>query len=302
MRWLPASFQRTDNGYHMGEDGNSAAPVSMIERVVQIMDAFDGPATLTLAQVVSRTGLPRSSAHRILDQLVGVRWLSRTGNHYRFGLRMLELGALALYKDVLLEAALPVMHDLQAASGQVVHLAVLDGPDIVYLEKIGGRFGVNLPSRVGGRAPAYCTGVGKALLAYAGEDAVETAIGAGLRARTRFTITDPAQLRRELQRIRERGVAFDREEAVRGVGCVAAAIRGAGPGTAALSVCGQIRELSIEQLAPGVRNAALAIWRAVDSAATASAIRTVTAEPPTGNWPPGMLDAWATWSRMADWL
>ncbi|MFD0853208.1 helix-turn-helix domain-containing protein, partial [Actinomadura adrarensis] len=77
-------------------DGPDGAPVSMIERVVRVLDTFDGATRLSLAQVVQRSGLPRSSTHRILDQLVAVRWLSREGNDYRLGIRMLELGSLAL--------------------------------------------------------------------------------------------------------------------------------------------------------------------------------------------------------------
>ncbi|GAA0956954.1 IclR family transcriptional regulator [Actinocorallia libanotica] len=281
--------------------GSDGAPVSMIERVVRVLDAFDGVARLSLAQVVQRTGLPRSSVHRILDQLVAVRWLSREGNDYRLGIRMLELGSLALQQDTLHDAALPVMRQLHASSKQIVHLAVLDGMEIVYLEKIGNPPNMDLPSRIGGRAPAYCTGVGKAILAYADAEAVQEVLDGGLRARTRFTITDPAQFVRELRRIRERGVAFDREEAMRGVGCVAAAVRGPGKAVAALSVCGPVRQLDFARLAPAVQQGALRIWRAVGLGAPKPAPRVADAPAP-GDWPAGALDAWATWPRLTDWF
>ncbi|GAB2843779.1 IclR family transcriptional regulator [Actinocorallia aurea] len=282
-------------------DDLDGIPVSMIERVVRVLDAFDGAARLTLAQVVQRTGIPRSSAHRILDQLVAVRWLAREGNDYHLGIRMLELGSLALQQDSLHAAAVPVMRRLHASSRQVVHLAVLDGTEIVYLEKIGSSAAVELPSRIGGRAPAHCTGVGKAILAYADESVLKDVLSGGLRARTPFTITDRSQFLRELQRVRERGVAFDREEAVRGVGCVAAAVRGPGPAVAALSVCGPIRGLNFAQLAPAVQQGALRIWRAAGLAAPKSARREGEVPSP-GDWPAGMLDAWATWPRLTDWF
>ncbi|WP_141576594.1 IclR family transcriptional regulator [Actinomadura sp. WMMA1423] len=279
----------------------SATPASMIDRVVCVIDAFDGPAHLSLAEVVRRTDLPRSSVHRILERLVAVRWLVREGNRYRLGLRMLELGSLVLQQDRIRDAATPFMHQLAAASRNVVHLAVLDGTEIVYLEKIGASHGAGLPSRTGGRAPAYCTAVGKALLAYADDEAVQRVIDGGLRARTPFTVTDPVRLRRELRRVRESGAAFDREEAVRGVGCVAAAVRGPGAPVAALSVCGPIRRMDFGRLTPAVQHAAQRVWRAAGALPVQD--RPHAAERPrAGGWPTGALDAWATWPRLTDWF
>lgn len=283
------------------KDGDDAVPVSMIDRVVRVLDAFDGPAHLSLSQIVRRTGLPRSSVHRILERLVAVRWLTREGNDYQLGIRMLELGSLVLQQNRLRDAAIPFMHQLAASSRNVVHLAVLDGTEIVYLEKIGGPPGATLPSRMGGRAPAYCTGVGKALLAYADDEVVQQVVEGGLRARTRFTITDRGRLLRELQQVRERGVAFDREEAVRGVGCVAAAVRGPGAAVAALSVCGPIRQLNFTQLTPAVQQAALRVWRAAGSQSARNRFRDARAQA-SGDWPAGALDAWATWPRLTDWF
>ncbi|KAB2341569.1 IclR family transcriptional regulator [Actinomadura rudentiformis] len=280
---------------------SEAAPVSMIDRLVLVLDSFDGSARLSLAQIVRRSGLPRSSVHRILERLVAVRWLTREGNDYRLGIRILELGSLVLQQDTLREAALPLMQRLGTTSRHTVHLAVLDGVEIVYLEKLGGPSAAELPSRIGGRAPAYCTGVGKAMLAYADDETVQKVIENGLAARTRFTITNPVQFVRELQRVREHGVAFDREEAVRGVGCVAAAVRGPGPAVAALSVCGPVRQLNFTQLTSMVQQAAQRIWRAANAGTPVPSFRG--ARPGAGGaWPPGVLDAWATWPRMTDWL
>ncbi|MBZ4288797.1 IclR family transcriptional regulator, partial [Mycobacterium tuberculosis] len=79
------------------------------------------------------------SAHRILERLVQLRWLRRDGRDYELGMRLVELGSLALHQDRIHRAAIPLLRDLHRATGLVVHLAVLDGSDVVYLEKIGGQ-------------------------------------------------------------------------------------------------------------------------------------------------------------------
>jgi DNA-binding IclR family transcriptional regulator len=118
-----------------------------------------------------------------------------------------------------------------------------------------------IPTRVGGRQPAQCTGVGKAMLAHARRaDTVE--FGA---RRTRYSIGTPAQLHTELDRVRAHGVAFDREESVTGFGCVAAPIGDADDVVAAVSVCGPLSHVTFDQrLAAPVRMAAMNIWRNVD--------------------------------------
>src|SRR5690348_14642223 len=148
----------------------SATPTAVIDRISLVLDAFDGSGRLTLAQIVRRTGLPRSSAHRMLERLVQLRWLRRSGRDYELGMRLVELGSLAVHQDRLVRAAGPHLAELHRATGLVVHLAVLDGPDVVYLDKVGDRMVGALPTRVGARQPAHCTAVGKAILAYRDEE------------------------------------------------------------------------------------------------------------------------------------
>ena len=157
-------------------------PSAVIDRVSLVLDAFDGPGRLNLAQIVRRTGLPRSSAHRMLERLVALRWLRRNGRDYELGMRLVELGSLAVHQDRLHRAAMPLLHDLHRATGLVVHLAILDGSDVVYLEKIGDRMMAAIPTRVGGRQPAHCAAVGKAMLAYR-EDTIKPTSSIWARAR-----------------------------------------------------------------------------------------------------------------------
>jgi DNA-binding IclR family transcriptional regulator len=238
-----------------------ATPSAVIDRISLVLDAFDGPGRLTLAQIVRRTGLPRSSAHRMLERLVTLRWLRRSGRDYELGMRLVELGSLAVYQDRLVRAATPLLGELHRATGLVVHLAVLDRADVVYLEKIGDRMSNAIPTRVGGRQPAHCTAMGKAILAYGDEKA-----DIDLRARlTKYSISTTSQLAAELAKVRARGIAFEREESLLGFGCVAAPIGSPGEAVAAVSVCGPMNRMRFDQrLAAPVRMTAMAIWRNVE--------------------------------------
>ncbi|HVQ84335.1 MAG TPA: IclR family transcriptional regulator [Mycobacterium sp.] len=235
-----------------------ATPTAVIDRISLVLDAFDGPGRLTLAQIVRRTGLPRSSAHRMLERLVQLRWLRRSGRDYELGMRLVELGSLAVHQDRLVRAAGPLLGELHRATGLVVHLAVLDGPDVVYLEKMGDQ---RIPTRVGCRQPAHCTAVGKAILAYRDEEAE-----LDLRVRkTKYSISSSAQLAVELAKVRAHGVAFEREESLLGFGCVAAPIGGPGEAVAAVSVCGPMNRMMFDQrLTAPVRMTAMGIWRNVE--------------------------------------
>ncbi|MCW2569965.1 MAG: IclR family transcriptional regulator, partial [Frankiales bacterium] len=117
-----------------------------------IMGAFDGASPwLTLQQISDRSGLPRSTVHRILESLCRLRWLDHTGGGYRLGMRSLELGGLAVAHNELREATAPLLHDLHLRTSTTAHLAILDRLDIVYLDRVAGRHGAAVATRVGGR-------------------------------------------------------------------------------------------------------------------------------------------------------
>jgi DNA-binding IclR family transcriptional regulator len=240
----------------------SPTPTAVIDRIALVLDAFDGPGRLTLAQIVRRTGLPRSSAHRMLERLVQLRWLRRNGRDYELGMRLVELGSLAVHQDRLVRAAGPLLGELHRATGLVVHLAVLDGPDVIYLEKIGAQ---PVPTRVGGRQPAHCTAVGKAILAYNDRAAYHNGQVDLQVRKTRYSIASSSQLEIELAKVRAHGVAFEREESMLGFGCVAAPIGNPGEAmqaVAAVSVCGPMNRMKFDQrLTAPVRMTAMGIWR-----------------------------------------
>ncbi|MEV5879487.1 IclR family transcriptional regulator [Streptomyces sp. NPDC052101] len=280
-------------------------PPSLLEKAAKVLSTFQSAEPrLTLTEVVRRSGLPRSSAHRILDQLVQLRWLEREGRDYRLGMGMLELGALASHHNRLRRAALPHLHALHESTSHLVHLTVLDGTEVVYLERIGGSDDSGVPSRVGGRQPAYCTAAGKAILAFADPALVEQVVGQGLRPRTSRTVTRPETFRTELARVRERGVAFDHEEAFRGVSCVAAPLRGAGRAIAAISVCGNGTHRELERIAPAVLGTSRSVWQAMFGPGRQK--RKPTARPSGGGSAPGVpqpaMDNMMAWLRFSEWM
>ncbi|MFF3959296.1 IclR family transcriptional regulator [Streptomyces sp. NPDC001890] len=277
-------------------------PLSLLEKAAKVLSAFEsaGPR-LTLTEVVQRSGIRRSSAHRILDQLVQLRWLEREGRDYRLGMGMLELGAMASHHNRLRRAALPYLHALHESTGHLVHLTVLDGSEVVYLERIGGSDDSGVPSRMGGRQPAYCTASGKAILAFSDGSLVEQVVRDGLRPRTARTITRPDSFRHELARTRARGVAFDHEEGYREVFCVAAPLRGAGRAVAAISVCGHGVHREMERLAPAVRGCARSVWQSLFGPGRQSEKRAVGAVAAPGVPQPSM-DNMMAWLRFSDWM
>ncbi len=142
------------------------APASMLDRFTAIIDAFDdGSVSLTLDQIAARANLPRSTTHRILDQLVRLRWLTHCGRGYRLGARTSGRSSGEGIDVRLRSAAAPVLHDLQVRTGAVVHLGLLDRGCIVHLDKLGGPSARQVPTSVGSRIPAHRVALGVAALA-----------------------------------------------------------------------------------------------------------------------------------------
>ena len=238
--------------------GPSSLPPSMVERMTLILDSFRGPGDhLMLEQIARATHLPRSTAHRILDQLVRLGWLDHTTCGYALGRRALLLGGDAdLSASDLRCAAAPVLHELSMRTGLVVHLAVLDGAHVRYLDKVGGSAARSVPSRVGGLAPAHCTALGKAMLAWLSAEDVDAACGGLLSGGSRLSVGDLPALHQDLHQVRGRGgLAFERGESVEGIACCAAAVRGPHGPVGALSLVGTA-DAPLERVAPLVVRAA----------------------------------------------
>ncbi len=252
--------------HHAGDDSGR----SLVARVGAIMEAFDHQTpVLSLVELSRRSGLPKSTAHRLAEQLRAMGWLERDQRGYRVGMRLFELGGLAAEPSLLRDPALPHLHALASRTGLAVQLGVLDTDEVVYLERvIVGNY--RLPTRQGGRMPAYCTGLGKAMLAF-DDGAQRLVLDAELPARASGTLSTPDRLRDDLERIRSTGVAYDRQESYDGLGCVAAPIRNSGRAIGAVSVTGPIDRIDWTTLTTLVQNTATSIWNARFASRTAHA-------------------------------
>ena len=235
----------------------------MVSKALALLDAFalDDPE-LSLNELARRTGLPLSTAYRLATELVSWGGLERArGGGYRVGLRLLEVGARAPRSAGLHEMVVPFMQDLFVATRENVHLAVLEGHEALYIERVTGLRSIPVKSRRWGRLPLHATGVGKVLLAYADERFTDQVIAAGLARFTPYTIVAPGHLRRNLAEIRRTGVAFAHEEMTVGRLSVAAPISDAdGRVVAAMSIVVPT-SVDPQRLAPAVRTAALCASR-----------------------------------------
>jgi IclR family acetate operon transcriptional repressor len=221
---------------------------------------------ISISEMARTSGIPKSTTHRLVTDLVEWGALERGRKGYRLGVRMFELGHLVPAQRTLREVALPYAHNLNEVTGLTSNLAVRDKREIIYLEKISRRDLLVPHSRLGGRLPLHCTGLGKAILGFSDHEFVESVLGAPLTRLSPKTITDPAALRRELARVRETKVAYDVEESQPGLFCVAAPIFGMGNQlVGAISVTGATALSQAQRYASAVRMTAMAISRVLGS-------------------------------------
>ncbi|MET7995477.1 IclR family transcriptional regulator [Amycolatopsis sp. NPDC005232] len=247
----------------MRTTGRNGGEGLVASRVAAILGAFrPGDDTVGVSELARRTGLAKTTVHRLTRHLCDNGLLEPDGTALRLGLRLFEIGQLAIRRRGLVEAARPSLADLREATRNTVHLAVLEGTEVVYLDVLRGPDAPDVPSRIGGRFPAHATGVGKAILAFSPEPLVARVIDAGLPRISRRTITAPGLLRRQLARIHAEGVAFEREESGVGVVCAASPLLdAAGTAVAAISITGWATRMRTERVAPAVRTVALALSR-----------------------------------------
>ncbi len=237
--------------------------VSVLDRVTAVFEAFgEHDQGLGVSELARRANLPKSTVSRIAADLVGQRFLDRDGDKLYLGIRLFELGQTVQRPRELRESALPVMTDLRNLTGHTIHLAVLDGRDVVFIAIVCGQPAPRQSAKVGRRLPAHATALGKAILAASAPAVVDSIANGGLEQRTPHTICEPEVLLRELTETHRSGTATEWEECTTGLACVASAIlgRGAVP-VAAISLAGSVSELCDNRLASAVRAAARTLSR-----------------------------------------
>lgn len=239
----------------LAKHGSGAEGLKSLRKAMRVLECFSlQESRLPLTDIARKVGLPLSTAHRILATLRDVGIVEQEGDRdlYRLGLKLLELGSMVLANMEVHREALPFVEELARETGETVHLGVFDGSQVVSIEKMDSPHGLASNVTIGKGAPAYCTGVGKALLAFQPENVVDHVCRLGLTKFTPQTITHPEKLRKELTQVRAQGYAVDNAEHQPDVRCVAAPIRNhSGNVIASLSVSGPATRIPKDRI-PGL--------------------------------------------------
>ncbi|WP_459985284.1 IclR family transcriptional regulator [Nocardioides sp. AN3] len=209
-------------GEGLGESANS-----VLGKARLILESFHiEDSALSLSELARRTGISKASVYRLAQELVDWGMLERAGQDYRLGLRAFELGSRVPRFRVLRDTVRPLMESLHFATKETVHLAVLDGLEVLYLEKVAGGPQAARPSRIAGRMPVHSTATGKVLLAHAPASVFDEVVARGLSRETPATIVMPGVLAEQLRIVRERGYAVEQEETTAGYVSVAVPLTG----------------------------------------------------------------------------
>lgn len=232
---------------------DSPYKVQVLDRALAALGILaNSSSDCSLAELCSALGLHKSTVHRIMMVLEQQRIVVKnvdTGR-YRLGLRLFELGSRAIDGLDLRGRARPYLNRLQETFGETVFFCILDEGQVFYMEKVESQRSVRTACTVGSRAPAYCTAVGKAMLAELPDAEVSGIVRRwGLKPITANTITSLAALKAELRAVRERGYAIDDEEKEEGLRCVGAAVHAhSGKLVAAMSISGPAFRMTKERI------------------------------------------------------
>ncbi|MFD0152826.1 IclR family transcriptional regulator [Streptomyces sp. NPDC055721] len=236
--------------------------VPAVARALDVLELFlDGDGTYSTPEIVRRLQLPRTTVHELVTTLAARSYLvpvPEQPGRYRLGVRPYQLGSrYAEQLDLAAEGG-QVARAVAGTCDETVHVAVLEGTDVIYIAKVDSTHAVRMVSAAGRRLPAHCTSVGKMLLASLPERELAARIpdGAELVAMTPHSVTDPAALRAALAEVRRRGIALESRESNPDVSCVAAPVRDrSGRVVAALSISvpmirwSEARRAELEELA-----------------------------------------------------
>ncbi len=250
-------------------NSQSRNSILVLEKAILLISRFDAARPEWGVTELSRElKINKSTVSKILSTLEAHRYLTQNPENrkYRLGLRFFEIGSLVAYQMDLQKVALPYMEELNRKVEETVHLVVMDNFEIVYINKVESPQSLRIGTRVGGRLPAYCTGVGKVLLASLSPEELSQFLRRNrLKKHTPNTITDPERLKKVLHEIRLQGYAMDREEFAEGLMCVSAPIYNYSQGViAAISISGpskRIKEKNVEELVSQIKATAREISR-----------------------------------------
>ena len=247
-------------------EGTDAGGPTMVAKALVLLDCFRGSdAPKGLTELARRTGLPKSTAFRLLAHLEESGYVERHGKQYRPGRLLFELGAAAdnIQPLGLRVAALPYMADLYAQWRQTIVLGVLNGRDVLHVGRIRGARSTPVPVRFGSSQPAACSALGKIILANRPEPVVQKLLEEPLPRLTRFSLGSPGILVQQLREAQARGYAVEREETALGVVSVAVPIRVSRTTVAALGVLSKAQGFNERTYVPSLHEAAASIAAAM---------------------------------------
>jgi IclR family KDG regulon transcriptional repressor len=221
---------------------SKSAPVGVVVKVLRILEVLhDAPGGLQLKEIATQTAINKSTAYRFLAHLESAGYLFRDDQGtYVIGPKLARLGSGINYEEMLRKISRSVLQGLWEATGETVNLSILEGHQILYLDVIESSHTFRLASQLGSRRPLYCTSLGKAMAAHLPPSEVDELLsGMTLERQTPRTIIQRSKLKKDFEKIRQRGYAVDDEEAVLGARCVAVPVFDtAGKAVAAISISG----------------------------------------------------------------
>ncbi|UYK39383.1 IclR family transcriptional regulator [Microbacterium terricola] len=230
------------------EDEVDFVPVKSADRTLEILESLASGGA-GLAEMATRLGIPKSSLHSILRTLEHRGWVEADASrsHYRLGMSALLIGSSYVDQDPVVIRTSDTMDSLAAATGETVHLARLEAPDVVYMAKRESVHPLRMFSAIGRRLPAHATALGKAMLAELPDDTVRSLLPATLAGTTPFTITTRDELIDHLAEVREQGYAIDAQEAGIGMRCFAVTLPFQSPAKDAISCSVPVARLDEEK-------------------------------------------------------
>ena len=222
--------------------------LSSVGAAIQLLKAFsEDQVDIGISELSRRLGVAKSTVHRLAATLTaeGLLEQDRETEKYRLGIALFRLGALVRRRMDVSSQGRPYLYELGEKTNETVHLAILDGTEIMYVYNLESTQAIRMRSDLGVRKPAYCTAEGQAILAFQSEAVVDAVIVQGLLPRTPQTITDAAKLIKALALVRQRGCAIEDEESEIGMRGISAPIRNdAGEVIAAVGLAGPVTRLS----------------------------------------------------------
>nr|WP_295972890.1 IclR family transcriptional regulator [uncultured Bacillus sp.] len=202
--------------------------IQSVERAADILELFlESEPELSVKDISQKLGLSKSTVHGLIKTLEHRGYLQQNPDDlkYKLGLKLFELGHFIGNQLDITQIARPIIKELVDELKETVHLVVRQQDELVYVEKEEGPQTLRIYSHVGKKAPIYCTGVGKAILAYQDEDEIERILATvPMQSFTEYTITDKEEIKKQLKATRENGYSIDDEEIELGLKCIAAPI------------------------------------------------------------------------------